>query len=42
MIAWKEKEYIDFNFMDCQLASEIRSEDEQYIKVRSTATDEYS
>ena len=32
MLAWKENEHIDFNFTDCQLADEIRSEDEQYIK----------
>src|SRR5436305_2060950 len=32
MQAWKENEHIDFNFTDCQLAQEIRSEDEAYIK----------
>jgi Thoeris protein ThsB, TIR-like domain len=32
MLAWKENEHIDFNFTDCQLATELRSEDEQYIK----------
>jgi MTH538 TIR-like domain (DUF1863) len=32
MLAWKESEHIDFNFADCQLASEINSEDEDYIK----------
>ncbi|MDB5810440.1 MAG: hypothetical protein JWN94_2562 [Betaproteobacteria bacterium] len=32
MCAWKENEHIDFNFTDCQLAQEIRSEDEAYIK----------
>lgn len=32
MLAWKEREHIDFNFADCQLAGEINSEDEAYIK----------
>jgi hypothetical protein len=32
MLAWKEHEHIDFNFADCQLSSEINSEDENYIK----------
>ena len=32
MLAWKENEYIDFNFADCQLAQEIDSENETYIK----------
>lgn len=32
MQAWKENEHIDFNFTDCQLANEVNSEDEQYIK----------
>ena len=32
MLAWKENEHIDFNFTDCQLASELNSEDEAYIK----------
>lgn len=32
MQAWKKNENIDFNFTDCQLANEINSEDEQYIK----------
>lgn len=32
MQAWKEHEHIDFNFTDCQLASELNSEDENYIK----------
>lgn len=32
MLAWKENEHIDFNFTDCQLSTELRSEDEQYIK----------
>ena len=32
MQAWKEHEHIDFNFTDCQLDSEVNSEDETYIK----------
>ena len=32
MQAWKENEHIDFNFTDCQLASELNSENEDYIK----------
>ena len=32
MLAWKENEYIDLNFANCQLAQEINSEDEAYIK----------
>lgn len=32
MLAWKEHEHIDFNFADCQLAQEINSENEDYIK----------
>lgn len=32
MLAWKESEHIDFNFADCQLAQEINSENEAYIK----------
>lgn len=32
MLAWKENENIDFNFTNCQLAKEINSEDEAYIK----------
>lgn len=32
MQAWKEHEHIDFNFTDCQLGSELNSEDETYIK----------
>lgn len=32
MLAWKENEHIDFNFTNCQLGSEINSEDEAYIK----------
>ncbi len=37
MQAWKEHEHIDFNFADCQLATEINSEDEQYIKRKCRA-----
>lgn len=32
MTAWKANEKIDFDFTDCQLEDEIRSEDEAYIK----------
>ncbi len=32
MQAWEEHEHIDFSFTDCQLASELKSEDENYIK----------
>lgn len=32
MLAWKEHKHIDFEFIDCQLAQEVRSEDEAYIK----------
>lgn len=32
MLAWKEREHIDFDFADCQLNSEINSDDEDYIK----------
>lgn len=32
MQAWKKNEHHNFNFVDCQLAEEIRSEDEAYIK----------
>jgi len=32
MQAWKAHEHIDFDFADCQLHSEINSEDEVYIK----------
>ena len=32
MLAWKENQHIDFNFVDCQLQKEIDSENEQYIK----------
>lgn len=32
MLAWKANERIDFNFANCQLAQEIDSENEAYIK----------
>lgn len=32
MLAWKASEHIDFDFTNCQLDSEINSEDETYIK----------
>jgi len=32
MQAWKENNHIDFNFTDCQLQSDINSENETYIK----------
>ncbi|HEY0845746.1 MAG TPA: TIR domain-containing protein [Noviherbaspirillum sp.] len=32
MLAWKANEHIDFDFANCQLQDEIRSEDEDYIK----------
>lgn len=32
MLAWKANEHIDFNFTDCQLQSELDSENEAYIK----------
>lgn len=32
MLAWKANERIDFNFTNCQLHDEIRSNDEAYIK----------
>lgn len=32
MTAWKANENIDFNFADCQLQSEVNSENEAYIK----------
>ena len=37
MLAWKTHEHIDFDFIDCQLQSEIRSEDESYIKSKCRA-----
>lgn len=32
MLAWKAHEHIDFDFTDCQLAKELYSETESYIK----------
>lgn len=32
MLAWKENENIDFNFVNCQLGRAIDSENEFYIK----------
>lgn len=32
MCAWKNNSKIDFNFADCQLAQELNSENEAYIK----------
>lgn len=32
MLAWKANEKIDFDFADCQLQTEINSENEDYIK----------
>lgn len=32
MKAWKAHEHIDFDFRDCQLQSDINSEDERYVK----------
>lgn len=34
MQAWKKNENIDFNFTDCQLTTDLNSEDENYIKRR--------
>lgn len=34
MLGWKANERIDFDFADCQLAKEIHSSDEDYIKRR--------
>jgi hypothetical protein len=34
MTAWKAHEKIDFDFCDCQLQSELNSDDEYYIKRR--------
>ena len=31
MQAWKKNENIDFNFTDCQLTSELNSENDDYI-----------
>jgi hypothetical protein len=32
MLAWKASDHIDFNFTNCQLGSEVNSENEAYIK----------
>ncbi len=32
MLAWKKNEHIDFNFTNCQLEQEVKSDDEAYIK----------
>lgn len=32
MQAWKASDHTDFNFTDCQLATQINSENESYIK----------
>lgn len=32
MLAWKANKNIDFNFADCQLNTEVHSDNEQYIK----------
>lgn len=32
MKAWKENENIDFNFTDCQLQDDIKSDNEDYVK----------
>jgi hypothetical protein len=37
MQAWKAHEHIDFDFTDCQLQSELRSNDESYIKSKCRA-----
>jgi hypothetical protein len=37
MLAWKAHEHIDFDFCDCQLQSELNSEDEDYIKRKCRA-----
>lgn len=37
MLAWKAHEHIDFDFTDCQLQSELNSEDESYIKRKCRA-----
>jgi Thoeris protein ThsB, TIR-like domain len=34
MKAWKAHEHVEFDFVDCQLQDEIRSDDEDYIKGR--------
>lgn len=37
MTAWKVHEHIDFDFCNCQLANELNSEDEGYIKPQCRA-----
>jgi hypothetical protein len=37
MQAWKAHEHIDFDFIDCQLAAEVDSENEAYIKSKCRA-----
>lgn len=37
MLAWKQHEHIDFNFADCQLSTEVNSENETYIKQKCRA-----
>ena len=37
MLAWKSHEHIPFDFTDCQLQAELRSEDENYIKSKCRA-----
>lgn len=37
MLAWKANHHIDFDFTDCQLQSELNSEDESYIKRKCRA-----
>lgn len=32
MLAWKKHEHIDFDFINCQLAQEVNSDNEAYIK----------
>jgi hypothetical protein len=32
MLAWKANQHIDFNFANCQLSTEVHSDNEQYIK----------
>ena len=41
MLAWKENENIDFDFVNCQLQNEINSEDEAYIKSSDLFAREY-
>lgn len=37
MTAWKENENIDFDFINCQLANDINSDDEDYVKSKCRA-----